>query len=146
MVCKSGLNNLRIRMIYGKMADLLCGVQICSSANARNGHGFKNDDVLVGSEDTGFICRGCFSLTVRNFLNLASSKTVLCNSIGMYFISVQDQYVFLHQAVMEALVCGNTEIIPQDLRIATNKLAKVHKPSKKTGYERELKASDNYSQ
>ena len=47
-----------------------------------------NDDVLVGSEDTGFICRGCFSLTVRNFLNLASSKTVLCNSIGMYFISV----------------------------------------------------------
>ena len=46
---------------------------------------------------------------------------------------------------MEALVCGDTEIIPQDLRIATNKLAKVHKPSKKTGYERELKASDNYS-
>ena len=100
----------------------------------------------LGSEDTGFICRGCFSLTVRNFLNLVSSKTVLCNSIGIYFISVQDQYVFLHQAVMEALVCGNTEIIPQDLRIATNKLAKVHKPSKKTGYERELKASDNYSQ
>ena len=70
------------------MADLLCGVQVCSSANARNDHGFKNDDVLVGSEDTGFICRGCFSLTVTNFLNLASSKTVLCNSIGMYFISV----------------------------------------------------------
>ena len=144
MVCKSGLNNLRIRMIYGKMADLLCGVQICSSANARNVT-VLNDDVLVGSEDTGFICHGCFSLTVRNFLNLASSKTVLCNSIGMYFISVQEQYVFLHQAVMETLVCGNTEIIPQDLRIATNKLAKVHKPSKKTGYERELKASDNYS-
>ena len=131
MVCKSGLNNLRIRMIYGKMADLLCGVQICSSANARNVT-VLNDDVLVGSEDTGFICHECFSLTVRNFLNLASSKTVLCNSIGMYFISVQDQYVFLHQAVMETLVCGNTEIIPQDLRIATNKLAKVHKPSKKT--------------
>ena len=46
---------------------------------------------------------------------------------------------------MEALVCGNTEIIPQDLRIVTNKLAKVHKPSKKTGYEGELKVSDNYS-
>ena len=71
-----------------KMADLLCTVQICSSANSSNGHGFKNDDVLVGSEDTGFICRGCFSWTVRNFLNLASSKTVLCSSIGMYFISV----------------------------------------------------------
>ncbi|CAH3116195.1 unnamed protein product [Pocillopora meandrina] len=56
-----------------------------------------------------------------------------------HMIQKDDQYVFLHQAVMEALVCGNTEIIPQDLRIATNKLAKVHKPSKKTGYERELK-------
>ncbi|XP_066015608.1 receptor-type tyrosine-protein phosphatase F isoform X2 [Pocillopora verrucosa] len=56
-----------------------------------------------------------------------------------HMVQKDDQYVFLHQAVMEALVCGNTEIIPQDLRIATNKLAKVHKPSKKTGYERELK-------
>ncbi|XP_022810282.1 receptor-type tyrosine-protein phosphatase S-like [Stylophora pistillata] len=40
---------------------------------------------------------------------------------------------------MEVLVCGNTEIVPQDLRITISKLAMVHKPSKKTGYEQEFK-------
>ena len=69
---------------------------------------------------------------------------VQSNSIGIDFTSVQEQYVFLHQAVMEALVCGNTEIIPQDLRIVMNKLSMVHKPSKKTGYEREFKVTSNY--
>jgi len=40
---------------------------------------------------------------------------------------------------MEALTCGNTEVAPQDLRIAMNKLARTHKSSKQTGYEREFK-------
>ncbi|PFX13901.1 Tyrosine-protein phosphatase Lar [Stylophora pistillata] len=56
-----------------------------------------------------------------------------------HMIQKDDQYVFLHQAVMEALVCGNTEIVPQDLRITMNKLTMVHKSSKKTGYEQEFK-------
>ena len=42
---------------------------------------------------------------------------------------------------MEALVCGDTEILPQDLRITMNKLARVYKPSKKTGYAREFKVT-----
>ena len=40
---------------------------------------------------------------------------------------------------MEALTCGNTEIAPQDLRIAMNKLARTKKSSKRTGYEQEFK-------
>ena len=55
------------------------------------------------------------------------------------FILVQDQYVFLHQAVMEALVGGDTEIVTQDLRITMNKLTRIHKTSKKPGYAREFK-------
>ena len=51
----------------------------------------------------------------------------------------QEQYVFLHQAVMEALVCGNTQVFPQDLMIRMTKLARVHKSSKKTGYAEEFK-------
>ena len=47
--------------------------------------------------------------------------------------------MFLHQAVMEALVCGNTQVSPQDLMIRMNKLARVHKSSKKTGYTEEFK-------
>lgn len=57
-------------------------------------------------------------------------------------LSPQEQYVFLHQAVMEALVGGNTEIESHDLRVELNKLAMVHKSSKKTGYEREFKVPD----
>lgn len=52
--------------------------------------------------------------------------------------------MFLHQAVMEALVGGDTEIAPHDLRITMNKLARIHKASKKTGYAREFKVTNNY--
>ena len=49
--------------------------------------------------------------------------------------------MFLHQAVMEALVCGNTQISPQDLIIRMSKLARVNKSSKKTGYDEEFKVT-----
>ena len=51
--------------------------------------------------------------------------------------------MFLHQAVMEALVGGDTEIAPHDLRITMNKLARIHKKAKKTGYAREFKVTNN---
>ena len=49
--------------------------------------------------------------------------------------------MFLHQSVMVALVCGNTEVSSQDLQIRMNKLARVNKTSKQTGYAEELKVS-----
>ena len=49
--------------------------------------------------------------------------------------------MFLHQAVMEALTCGNTEIAPQDLRITMNKLARAQKSSQRTGFAKEFKVS-----
>lgn len=52
--------------------------------------------------------------------------------------------MFLHQAVMEALVGGDTEVAPHDLRITMNKLTRIHKTSKKTGYAREFKVTNNY--
>ena len=58
---------------------------------------------------------------------------------------VQEQYVFLHQAVMEALSCGNTEVAPQDLRITMNKLARTKNSSKQTGYEQEFKVLNSSS-
>ena len=86
-----------------------------------------------------------YSVSAQNqCVFLLQKLFVQSNSIGIDFTSVQEQYVFLHQAVMEALVCGNTEIIPQDLRIVMNKLSMVHKPPKKTGYEREFKVTSNY--
>ena len=45
---------------------------------------------------------------------------------------------------MEALVGGDTEIVPHDLRITMNKLTRIHKASKKTGYAREFKVTSNH--
>ena len=51
--------------------------------------------------------------------------------------------MFLHQAVMEALVGGDTEMAPHDLRITMNKLARIHKTAKKTGYAGEFEVTYN---
>ncbi|XP_078353365.1 receptor-type tyrosine-protein phosphatase S-like isoform X3 [Oculina patagonica] len=56
-----------------------------------------------------------------------------------YMVQKEEQYVFLHQAVMEALTCGNTEIAAKDLRIAINKLATTQKSTKRTGFAEEFK-------
>jgi len=42
---------------------------------------------------------------------------------------------------MEALVGGDTDVAPQDLRITMNKLARIHKTSKKPGYAQEFKVT-----
>ena len=47
--------------------------------------------------------------------------------------------MFLHQAVMEALTCGNTEIAPEDLGITIDKLARTQKSSQRTGFANEFK-------
>ena len=44
---------------------------------------------------------------------------------------------------MEALVCGNTEVAPHDLLIRINKLARIDKKSKQTGYAQEFKVETN---
>jgi protein tyrosine phosphatase len=46
------------------------------------------------------------------------------------------QYTFIHDAVLEALVCGNTEIPIQSLRIALSKLSKPDLRTKKRPYDR----------
>ena len=47
--------------------------------------------------------------------------------------------MFIHQAVMEALTCGTTELTSQNLRIRMNKLARVMSDAKQTGYAEEFK-------
>ncbi|XP_022796921.1 receptor-type tyrosine-protein phosphatase alpha-like [Stylophora pistillata] len=56
-----------------------------------------------------------------------------------HMVQKDDQYVFLHQAVMEALTCGNTEVAPQDLRIMVNKLSRDTKSCKNAGFGEEFK-------
>ena len=41
--------------------------------------------------------------------------------------------------MVEALICGNTEIVPSDLRITMNKLARAPKSPEETGFAKEFK-------
>ena len=80
----------------------------------------------------------CFEKKSRIVVKMVVSELLF------QFVRLQDQYVFWHQAVMEALVCGNTEVAAQDLMIRMNKLTRVNKSTKQTGYAEEFKVTDNH--
>jgi hypothetical protein len=49
--------------------------------------------------------------------------------------SLQDQYVFIHDAVLESLSCGDTQIQAGDLVMAIRRLREKDKTTQKTGFE-----------
>ena len=55
---------------------------------------------------------------------------------------MQDQYAFIHDAVLETLICGDTQIPSSDLLRALDKLKKVDKHfNGKTGFEKQFQVS-----
>lgn len=51
----------------------------------------------------------------------------------------QEQYVFCHDALLESILCGNTQISAHNLRIEMNKLREKDPASKMTGFEAQFK-------
>ena len=51
--------------------------------------------------------------------------------------------MFLHEAVMVGLACGNTEVSSEDLLLRMNKLARVNKSSNQTGYQEEFQVTNS---
>ena len=43
---------------------------------------------------------------------------------------IQDQYVFIHDAILEAVTCGDTQIESGDLRAKLNKMKKKNQSGK----------------
>ena len=55
---------------------------------------------------------------------------------------MQDQYAFIHDAVLETLICGDTQIPSSDLHRALGKLKKVDKHTAgMTGFEKQFQVS-----
>ena len=50
----------------------------------------------------------------------------------------QAQYIFIYDSVLESLVCGETQIVVHNLRLALKKLNVVDKDSGKSGFEKQL--------
>lgn len=54
-------------------------------------------------------------------------------------VYVQDQYMFIHDATLESITCGNTQIVVTNLQKAVNKLKQKDQVTSLTGFEQELK-------
>ncbi|XP_048580732.1 receptor-type tyrosine-protein phosphatase mu isoform X2 [Nematostella vectensis] len=55
-----------------------------------------------------------------------------------HMVQTKDQYVFIHRAVLEALVCGSTDIQAPNLRNVMTKLEKIRPREQVSGYESEF--------
>ncbi|XP_028408092.1 receptor-type tyrosine-protein phosphatase S-like [Dendronephthya gigantea] len=63
----------------------------------------------------------------------------------MYMVQTEEQYVFCHDALLESILCGNTQMAAHNLRIEMNKLRDRDATTKLTGYEAEFKTLNKVS-
>lgn len=54
-------------------------------------------------------------------------------------VAVQDQYVFVHDAVLEALLSGKTEVFSQDLRAYVESLKQTDQDTDQNGFEKQFR-------
>ena len=54
-------------------------------------------------------------------------------------VLLQEQYTFIHDAILESITCGNTQVGAADLQRAVNKLKQRDPHTALTGYEQQYK-------
>ena len=52
---------------------------------------------------------------------------------------MQEQYIFIHDAILEAVICGDTQMSAYDLRKSIRKLTQRNPQTHFTGFERQFK-------
>lgn len=57
-------------------------------------------------------------------------------------VQTEDQYSFIHEALLEAVACGNTEVAARSLYSYMQKLSKVESGEHVTGMELEFKVGE----
>lgn len=63
----------------------------------------------------------------------------LMRSQRNYMVQTEDQYSFIHDALLEAVACGNTEVPARNLYTYIQKLAQIEVGEHVTGMELEFK-------
>uniref|UniRef100_A0A7N4NXR6 protein-tyrosine-phosphatase n=1 Tax=Sarcophilus harrisii TaxID=9305 RepID=A0A7N4NXR6_SARHA len=92
---------------------------------------------------------GCFIVIDAMLERIKPEKTVdiyghvtLMRSQRNYMVQTEDQYSFIHDALLEAVACGNTEVPARNLYSYIQKLAQVETGEHVTGMELEFKVRD----
>uniref|UniRef100_A0A8C5XR05 Receptor-type tyrosine-protein phosphatase S n=1 Tax=Microcebus murinus TaxID=30608 RepID=A0A8C5XR05_MICMU len=105
-----------------------------------------------GTENTsaGVGRTGCFIVIDAMLERIKPEKTVdvyghvtLMRSQRNYMVQTEDQYSFIHEALLEAVGCGNTEVPARSLYAYIQKLAQVEPGEHVTGMELEFKRLAN---
>ncbi|XP_034052096.1 receptor-type tyrosine-protein phosphatase S-like isoform X3 [Gymnodraco acuticeps] len=93
---------------------------------------------------------GCFIVIDAMLERIRQERTVdiyghvtLMRSQRNYMVQTEDQYSFIHEALLEAVACGNTEVAARSLYSYMQKLAKVEPGEHITGMELEFKRLAN---
>ncbi|XP_003316067.2 receptor-type tyrosine-protein phosphatase S isoform X9 [Pan troglodytes] len=93
---------------------------------------------------------GCFIVIDAMLERIKPEKTVdvyghvtLMRSQRNYMVQTEDQYSFIHEALLEAVGCGNTEVPARSLYAYIQKLAQVEPGEHITGMELEFKRLAN---
>lgn len=89
---------------------------------------------------------GCFIVIDAMLERIKPEKTVdvyghvtLMRSQRNYMVQTEDQYSFIHEALLEAVGCGNTEVPARSLYAYIQKLAQVEPGEHVAGMELEFK-------
>ena len=89
---------------------------------------------------------GCFIVIDAMLERIKPEKTVdvyghvtLMRSQRNYMVQTEDQYSFIHEALLEAVGCGNTEVPARSLYAYIQKLTQVEPGEHVTGMELEFK-------
>ncbi|XP_043910010.1 receptor-type tyrosine-protein phosphatase S-like isoform X21 [Protopterus annectens] len=93
---------------------------------------------------------GCFIVIDAMLERIKHEKTVdiyghvtLMRSQRNYMVQTEDQYSFIHDALLEAVACGNTEVPARNLYTYIQRLAQVETGEHVTGMELEFKRLAN---
>ncbi|XP_045061975.1 receptor-type tyrosine-protein phosphatase S [Coregonus clupeaformis] len=93
---------------------------------------------------------GCFIVIDAMLERIRHERTAdiyghvtLMRSQRNYMVQTEDQYGFIHEALLEAVACGNTEVAARNLFSYMQKLGKVESGEHVTGMELEFKRLAN---
>lgn len=91
---------------------------------------------------------GCFIVIDAMLERMKHEKTVdiyghvtCMRSQRNYMVQTEDQYVFIHEALLEAATCGHTEVPARNLYAHIQKLGQVPPGESVTAMELEFKVS-----
>lgn len=106
---------------------------------------------LVSDYSAGVGRTGCFIVIDAMLERIKHEKTVdiyghvtLMRAQRNYMVQTEDQYVFIHDALLEAVNCGTTEVPARNLYAYIQKLTQIEGGENVTGMELEFKVQTVY--